>query len=664
MSNFNPSLIPGQQVGMGIPPAVGDMSQQPDQGFNTPAAENKVDLMSEEDKVKLLGKLDFMYNSCRSARIPFERQWYMNLAFFFGKQYVVWAPGAAGSITRMYEPPAPKWRVRLIINKVRPNIRFELTKVTKEQPQMYVIPASTEEADVSAARAAEQIVEYELREIGFNKIIRRSAFWALICGSSFIKTYYDEDQRDPSGAPGRICVEPVNTFQIFAPLLQEEEIENQPYIIHAMTKPKEWADWRFQRNMNSDSTMGSGILEQQFLNAMGITAGKSTSQVYIKEAWIRPCRDFPNGGLASWAGSSLITVYDQWPYENQEFPFAKIDHIPTGRFYAESTITDVIPLQRELNRTRSQIVEAKNRMAKPQLIAAKGSVDVNKITSEPGLVILYTPGFNPPTPLPLSAIPGYVTEELIRLQQDIDEQTAAYEITRGKTPPGVEAASAIAYLQEANDTKFASTVSSLEEATEKVGRQLLGYVSQYWDMPRKINVLGKNSIYEAYEYSKVDTRGNTDLHVEAGSAAPRSRAAKQAFITEIGKLGWITPEKALQYLDLVETGKLYEESQVDARQVQRENTKMSATGQPVPINEWDDDQKHEWYHTQYMKTQEFENLDPSIQQAVVQHLQLHRQRMQANAQQAAMQQQQGMPPQPQSQPYPNGQQSQGAMQNQ
>src|SRR6185369_16302038 len=106
---------------------------------------------------------------------------------------------------------------------------------------------------------------------------------------------------------------------------------------------------------------------------------------------------------------------------------------------------------------------------------------------------------------------------------------------------------------------------------------------------------------------KISIKGNTDLRVESGSAAPRSRAAKQAFITEIGKLGWITPEKALQYLDLVETGKLYEESQVDARQVQRENSKMSATGMALPINEWDNDAAHDQYHSQYMKTQEFDN---------------------------------------------------------
>src|SRR5436190_9790741 len=424
MSNMGQMTMPGMGNGAVPPQSLSMQGLPPGMDLNSVLSQkavNKADSMSEPDKIKLLGKLNKMYNTCRMARVPFERQWYMNMAFYFGKQYVIWAPGAAGTVTRLYEPAAPKWRVRLIINKIRPNVRFELSKICKEQPQTYVIPQSTEEKDIAAARAGEHIVEYEMRELGYNKIVRRSAFWALICGSAFMKTYYDEDQLDPSGVNGRIVVEPVNPFHLFVPLVQEEEIENQPYVIHAMTKPKEWADWRFNQNLNAEATAGSGVLEQQFLNALGVSQAGKGDQVYIKEVWMKPCKDYPDGALISWAGDKLLTVYDQWPYENQEYPFAKIDHIPTGRFYCESTITDVIPLQRELNRTRSQIIEAKNRMAKPQLIAAKGSVDVNKITSEPGLVILYTPGFNPPTPLALTALPGYVGDELVRLQQDIDE---------------------------------------------------------------------------------------------------------------------------------------------------------------------------------------------------------------------------------------------------
>lgn len=631
MSNLPPMMPPQMPLpGMGGAVDLSAMMQGQNGNGMQPQAQNKADSLKPEEKVKLLADLDKMFNMCRTARVQFERQWYMNMAFFFGRQYVTWLPGAAGALTRLYEPAAPKWRVRLVINKIRPAVRFELSKLTKEKPQMYVIPASTEDSDVAAARAGEHIAEYEMRELNYDRIIRRGAFWALLCGSSFIKTYYDEDQIDPSGVQGKICVDPVNPFHVLAPLMQEEEIEHQPFIIHAMTKPKDWISWRFDKEVTPDSTVGTGILEQQFLTALGVNNNvDKNEQVYVKEAWVKPCKKYPDGALISWAGQQLLTVYDQWPYEVAEYPFAKIDHIPTGRFYAESTITDLIPLQRELNRTRSQIVEAKNRMAKPQLLAAKGSVDVNKITSEPGLVILYTPGFNPPTPLPLTSLPNYIAEELQRLQADFDEQTAAYEITKGRTPPGVEAASAIAYLQEENDSKFASSVASLEEATEKVGQQVLGYVNQYWDVSRQINVLGPNNTYEAHEYSKTTIKGNTNLRVEAGSAAPRSRAAKQAFITEIGKLGWITPDKALRYMDMVETGKLYEEAQIDARQVQRENAKMTETGQAIPINEWDNDQEHDYHHTNYMKTQEFETLDPQIQAAHVQHLQLHRQRMQS-----------------------------------
>jgi len=650
MTDMMSALMGGMQGGEGADP-----SQFMAQNVN----ENRADSLSDKERQELLSKLNKMFDTCRKARTQFERQWYMNMAFYFGRQYVTWAPGASGTMTRLYEPAAPKWRVRLVVNKIRPSVRFELTKITKEQPQIYVIPASTEDSDVAAARAGEQIAEYEMSEMKFNRLIRRSVFWALLCGSSFLKTYYDEEQMDPSGVPGKICVEPVNAFHILAPLMQEEEIENQPFLIHAMTKDKAWINWRFGKEIPADSSVGSGVLEQQFLSALGVNAqNQATSdQVYVKEAWIKPCKDFENGALVSWAGDQILTFFEQWPYDVTDFPFAKIDHLPTGRFYGESTITDLIPLQRELNRTRSQIVEAKNKMAKPQLLAVKGSVDVNKITSEPGLVILYTPGFNPPTPIPLSNLPEYIAEELNRLQQDIDEQTASYEITKGRTPPGVEAASAIAYLQEENDTKFAHTSASLEEATEKVGQQILGYVAQYWDVSRKINVLGENSVYEAKEYSKANINGNTNLRVESGSAAPRSRAAKQAFITELGKMGWITPDKALRYMDMVETGRLYEESQLDARQVQRENHQMTESAQqfmmqqqmdpmtgqpqvdpmtgqpmgpqPLPINEWDDDQAHVLYHTDYMKTQDFENLDPQIQQVHVQHLQLHRQRQQS-----------------------------------
>src|SRR6185503_15950160 len=67
---------------------------------------------------------------------------------------------------------------------------------------------------------------------------------------------------------------------------------------------------------------------------------------------------------------------------------------------------------------------------------------------------------------------------------------------------------------------------------------------------------------------------------ETNSMAPRSVAAKQAFITELMKMGAIEPNKALRYLQMSETDKLYDELMIDNRQAQRENVYMSE-GQPL-----------------------------------------------------------------------------------
>lgn len=600
--------------------------------------------LSYTEENKLISKCQQQFDQCSKVRTQFERDWYYNMAFYFGRQWVEWVGTSSGNfdLMKLYEPPAPKWRARIISNKIRPIIRRELTKLTKEKVEFYVMPRSTEELDVAAAKAANMISEFLFSELRFQFIRRQATFWALLCGSSFIKDFWDPYQTDLSGQQGAIQLECVNAFHLFVPDLQNEDIEQQPYVIHAMAKDPGWVETTYDNSVPPDVSSVATSLEQKFFSALGLSQQNTSPLVYVKEAWYKPCKDYPEGAVITWANSKLLSYTPYWPYTYRDFPFSKIDHIPTGRFYADSVIKDLIPIQKEYNRTRSQLIEAKNRMAKPQLIAPRGSVDPEKITSEPGLIILYTPGFQPPQPIPLTQMPQYVMEELDRCQRDMDDISAQTEVSKGRTPPGVEAASAIAYLQEENDTRLFHTVASIEDAVEKVGRHLLTHADSFWDEQRLVRVSGLNNIFEAKMFSKADIAGSTDFRVEAGSAAPRSRAAKQAFLTEIGKLGWVPPDKLLKYLDMAETNRLYDDSQISIRQAQRENINMTELGQPLPVNDFDDDLVHDQEHTNYMRSQEFEVLNPQVKQVHMLHLQSHRARMAGGMQQQ----------QPQSQPQP------------
>ena len=119
-----------------------------------------------------------------------------------------------------------------------------------------------------------------------------------------------------------------------------------------------------------------------------------------------------------------------------------------------------------------------------------------------------------------------------------------------------------------------------------------------------------------------DLKGNTDYRVEVGSATPISRSAKQAQITELMKGGFIPVEKGLQYLELGDTAKLYEEMQIDVRQAERENLKMSK-GVPTPINTFDDHMAHVQEHDNYRKREEYENAPDEIKRLLGNHVLQH-----------------------------------------
>lgn len=611
-----------------------------------------------------------IFQQAKRMREPFERQWYMNLAFYFGRQYVVWMNPSNQSVSRLYEPAAPSWRVRLVSNKCRPLIRNEVSKLTKEEPQSYVRPRGSDDQDLQEARAAEMISHYEMDELHYNRMLRRAVFWMCLTGTGFIKDSYNPDKKDPSGVPGVVVLEPVNSFHIYVLEQQEEDIELQPVMIHAMAKTRDWIKDTFDVDVSPDTNVSASLLEQRFLNAIGVSQQSPDQYVMVKEMWIKPCRKYPDGGLLTYANGQFLQEVKGYPYSHGQFPFSKLDHIQTGRFWADSTLADIIPLQREYNRTRSQIIEAKNRMSKPQLVAVRGSIDARKITSEPGLIIQYQPGFQKPEPLPLQSLPTYVIQEIDRIQKDIDDISGQYEIAKGRTPPGVTAASAIAYLQEENDSKLSSTTSSIEESTEKVGRHILFHVSENWDQPRLVRILGVNQTYEIEQFTKDSIGGNQDFCVESGSSAPRSRAARQAMLVELGTRGWITPPQVLKYMHLVETDRMYDETLADDRQVQRENDKMMeaqpqqtlvpdpTTGQMIPqqlppqmmpVNEWDNDIAHITGHESYMKTQQFELADPAAKQVLVEHLMAHKQRYQTQQMNATGQM---APPGPQGPPGP------------
>lgn len=631
------------------------------------------------------------YQAIRNARVLTERQWYMNLAFYFGKQNVaILKPHSygigTGNQTKLWIPPAPYYRARPVINRIRPTIRTEISQLTANRPNASVVPASAEDRDMYAAMAGEQIWYNFYSEKNIKALIRRAMWWTCVTGTGFIKTWWDpnegemEEQVNPmTGMPeidpstGQPAMAPVGDvmfkhetpFHVLCPDLREEDLESQPFLIHAQTKSPDWVSMHYKEALdgspiNPASADARDILEDSFMNLIGTQSLDRQRSMLVMEVWVKPksVPMFPEGAFFTMVGNKIVQGQQGWPYSHKKYPFAKFDHIQSGKFYGTSVIEDLIPLQREFNRTRGGIIESKNRMAKPQLIAPRGSVDASKITSEPGQVIQYTPGFEPPRPLPMQDLPMYVIQELDRILVDWSDISGQHEVTHGQVPPGVTAATAISYLQERDETQLSATFDSLEEGVEKIANMTLTYVHDYWSTKHLVKITGPDGSFDVMAFKGSDLRNNLDIRIEAGSALPVSKAAKQAFIMDLMKMGFIEPRKGLEVMDMGGINKLYEQIQVDQRQAQRENLRMSKvteetleqfnqqnmqmlqnsidpeTGEPtafdgnlppliVPVNTWDNHALHVEYHNQFRKGQAFEQLPEFVKALFEAHVQEH-----------------------------------------
>jgi hypothetical protein len=663
----------------------------------------------QQDAKKLVAWVKAEYEKCKMARKPEEQEWYMQLAFYNGYQYHSWRTQGQGQV--LSEEANPANLPRVTVNRIEPIIRTEIAKTTSGRPSATVLPSSNDDDDLMAAQAAEQIWESLYDRHSFNaRILQSAEFWRATCGTSFIKTYWDPSvkQVEPVStmnpftgqqsvsqkvtAMGDVSFEVVSPFHLFVPDLATESIEDQPYIFNVYTKSEQWVRSNFGSVLPKDFTpakvASSEIMNAALLDLKGNDTSKPDS-VLVIEMWAKPngCPMLPNGGLVTIVDNEIVQLADNGiPYMHKQYPFAHFYSIPTGKFYRRSVIRSLIPIQREYNRLRSQIIQAKNLMAKPQMFYQEGAVDPRRITARAGVYIPVRPGFPNPSPVPIQPLPNYVLNEVQQLQADFEDISGQHQVSRGESG-GVTAATAINYLQERDDAYLTTVFAAIEAGVEKVANQSLSLFVQYVDQPRIIKTVGNDGAFDAMVVSGSDIASGTDIRVESGSALPTSKSARQALITDWMKLGFIQPQDGLAILDMGMLKKYYNLIKLDENQASRENLMMKkltpdqiqqfqmqweqgaaqgqmdktvpgavdANGQPIglaipaviSVHDYDNHAVHVEVHNRFRKSQSFDSLPDAVKAEFQKHIQMHQTALQQKqaADMAMQAQAQGAPAQ-------------------
>lgn len=454
--------------------------------------------------------------------------------------------------------------------------------------------------------------------------------------------------------PGQVRIDVISPFEIVVdPLATSMSHAKYAICCHAMS-PAE-VETRYGKKVPGDSKMQS---PDSFITANGPTyTSEQNDAVKVYYGYFLPCATMPKGRYVVFTKDTILTD-GPWSFPIKKLPFVEfvIDEFP-GEMWSYGLVDKAVPLQKQLNRAISQIAEFTNLTVAPKMIAAYGSLRETP-SNEPGSILQYNAVGNAPPPGYMQQpqmnpmVFNQIQDISVRLMQTFYQT----EMQDGMVPPNIEAATAIDLLQEMSADGIAPLIDAFEKSIESAANIILEYCKVYYDLPRVLSIVGANNIAKAKAFFSV----GANVKVESGSGMPRTRAGRQAAIERLVQMGVIPPHFAGKYLDTANAREIQAKIEADEDQALREHEKIMKSipinpvavqqaiaqvntpdpqmGAPLAMIDPEGAQQmvqsaaysplayenyavHADIHAQFMKSPEFEGMDPEIQAVFIDHYQ-------------------------------------------
>src|SRR5690349_1173739 len=135
----------------------------------------------------------------QNARRKYEVDWFLNLAFFQGEQWV------AHDGRALYYPKMRRGAVRLVDNRIQPIIRTEVARLSKTRPGWAAAPRALDDQAVNDATASTRLLEWGYDHLNFAHHRHEAITWARICGAGFIEATWNPNA---GKSVGQVVVKP------------------------------------------------------------------------------------------------------------------------------------------------------------------------------------------------------------------------------------------------------------------------------------------------------------------------------------------------------------------------------------------------------------------------------------------------------------------------
>lgn len=556
-----------------------------------------------------------------------ERNWWGNILFFMGQQWVMYDQNNRRWKQRRLSPSVPT----PVTNYFRSTLDTVKSAIAQHEPRYVGIPTRDDARAVAAAAATDSQLKIVLKEGQFDRSRAKMLDWLLLSGNAFQEIIWDNSEETGMEAiPHELCVDcqtdykadqiipeapycpkcggqliesadkfdwtprgeirfdTLSPFQVFLdPSI--EELEDQPFILIGQSFTQEQIKMRWDVQIEGGFVNGgeanTSLMHQDAIAAVtpGVSMATTSAgsdpnakRTIVWRAFIKMHEKYPKGAyIAMTSQGVLLEKKTEYPWKTRAGKgrkFYPLTHYKFGtiggRAWGYTPADDLLPKQYQLNKAESLMSQIVSRMANPVwLIPA--NTNPSRISGDIGVQIEYTPvGSQAPSRVPGAEAPQTLVHYIKDIRESFEELSGAFAAVKGKSMGSRTPVGTVQALQERGFGRWSTVFSSIELGYQDIAKKAMEVWRQNAHSPRIVAI--KNAIggFTFQEFMGADWDDGVEVEVEAGSSRPHTQAEKMTQYAEFAQMG------VLDFMDEAQKIKMLEDlGMVNMRPGVEEDTK-------------------------------------------------------------------------------------------
>lgn len=591
----------------------------------------------------------------RAQRIEFERRWQDNERTVYGNT----GTEIYNSVNLGFDyfsGPDQGTNQKISINYTFKNLRFIHAQLSANPPSVVPRPTTSDPQDHRKADAADRLIRYAMRKYELQEVMDKASLDCLLYGTGFTKTIWNPNMGEPLEVnpdtgemvlEGDFCITVPNIWNIYVD--PDAEAWNEVrYVFERSLIPFEEAIFKFPQyrdilerfrvkagDYNESSPYNN---KDENVTTRSALRNPKYDVVELYEYWEKGLPQ--NGYLGRFCyctadGQVLGGVQPNPeryspPAKTGEQPRPGVAHLPyqvftdvdvPHRIWGKSFVEWESGIQDVLNKLDNVSLDMAQAHGVARILVPESTdISADSITNSPWDMIKYA-GNIPPTYMAPMPMPQILPELLQRYKTGIDDMAGVNDSMFGQQKRETSGFS-MQYATNQGNMIRRRLFNKYVLFVEQIYRSFLRIIRAHWEIPRTIEVLGKEKAFESFDVKGTDIDGGYNLVVEYGASLsldPSSRREEIITLMPLFEKAGVEPRNILKMMKLNELSGMYDLLELASDRQREIFEEMINTGVYIAPRKGQDHPNMLTFAQQYVMTTEYKYLEDDSKALIDRH---------------------------------------------